>query len=1256
MATPQEQQIIETRKQFEEQQRQLEAAKQQEVQAKRVAFTSRQERTARETQRRAVTSSQQQISKQQQEFETQVARAGLGIAKPEVLEKQYQEATKVITSKISSRENSIKQKENYIKKLEQEKQEARNSSARKSINEDIKDYENEIKDLKAEVRGYKEGLGGDKSTVVKKYYSGQTSALAGYYSSKSSAKQQKTESRKKYSEQLEQTQSKLAQQGKTLVYDKGKWTGEYYNKGDLPSELRNTKITTSEIEQYKVKIESEQAQVEGTKTKVKVPSGWYTEEILNIHKDFANSNPSMTWEQIISNPDYQKQVQEIASRQESRTSMKEFAERRNLLGEGYGEDITVSKLTPIQSFELSEKAKKARSLKTPTFLEPIVYKTEQLAPYIFTAPTLFGPGPDVVSAKALYQSIPEEKRAAFYEKVKEDVSGGIGLAMDTLTFKGPRKAFVQTVKDVYGAVPENVRKKINLIVTRDINIPLTSITGAKISFKEFATSVKKTFTDEQERVIVLAKDLTDKAYGKSFSNLVYKKYEKQLTDGIITWEKAVDNTSKTKDWKNLEKDYQKYFDNQIKETKTGLSIAGEIAIPFIDIAPKTYGELGVASALIGTGAVITAPIVAAGFLASKPITNISNMLYSAYEPTTRVGRFAKASVFSAAITGLAPIVGVAYGAELGKGIVTKPTETTRGMLDFLTERPEELVGFAIGGGLVTRGLRYAELKARGFAGRAAKTKKIILEGYGEVTVLKVPKYGEVVWVKGAFAASEKIAIMKQVNKLLGSGKRIFVQVSPQGIPVKIFANRKGAGFEVTTISKPMRGLYEAPPATFLKKYGLETMAPSFYSELGGRERLLPDPVGFLEILTGKAKISKKRAFIQLRRTFGEIKLPKWIAEATDAILGKNKIPKGSLKTMKKYYNEFLKEKITFNGKDYIGKAKLNLVNQINLKGTGKGQALEYYAAMLQYQAKFKLQLPGGAEVLSGINPYGPEGQLVSGIGTRFFEKSIVDLRKGTQPSIGGKLLEFFTGTKRGEVVAMVDGKLVEIQPVRAFAGKVKIKGKGNVADILTSQLTETSASATTMTEGLIGEIVSGIRERRVGARKVSAPRPIFTLTELEVEPEVKRRELEETRVERYSLTEREVRETRREQVRVTKARPRKEPQRDRVRPEIRDFLIERRPKPRREREPIRRREPIRDREPPVRPRQQPPRRPPEIFRDMLYALPKKKKVKKKGKKKVVKKDRRYKALPTAFEAVLGIAPSARARKRIYTGFEALRFN
>jgi len=223
MPENQTQQVLETRKQIEEQQRQLEQAKREVTPEKRVAYTPRKQREELRVYRKGLTTTEQQIAKQQREFEIQVARAGLAVAKPEVLEQQYREATSKIQSKINLRERDIKDYENTIKELEQERREARDSKSKQRIKERIKDYENDIKELKAELRGYKEGLSGGKSAVVKKYYSGQTSAMADYYKDKESAKQRNKELRKQYEAQLEQAKQKTEQTykqyGLNPVYD-----------------------------------------------------------------------------------------------------------------------------------------------------------------------------------------------------------------------------------------------------------------------------------------------------------------------------------------------------------------------------------------------------------------------------------------------------------------------------------------------------------------------------------------------------------------------------------------------------------------------------------------------------------------------------------------------------------------------------------------------------------------------------------------------------------------------------------------------------------------------------------------------------------------------------------------------------------------------------------------------------------------------------------------------------------------------------
>lgn len=415
------------------------------------------------------------------------------------------------------------------------------------------------------------------------------------------------------------------------------------------------------------------------------------------------------------------------------------------------------------------------------------------------------------------------------------------------------------------------------------------------------------------------------------------------------------------------------------------------------------------------------------FAFSNVFTTPVNIAYErAYQPTTNVGKFLKAAATGVAITRV-PTLGEAYLADLTKALITKPKQVAKAAI----ESPAETLGFGVGAGLLGRGLNLAELQFRGI-----KVEKLNLPGYGEVFIQKIPKYKDVVWVKGTFAQSEKVGIMEQINRLRGRQERVFVQVSSQGIPTKVFSNTKNLGFEVTQVSNPMRGLYQAPPFKFLEGYkniiNTNYGALSFYAS-ATRRTILPNP---LELLRSSSRdvFSTQRPFEYIERTYKGIETPKWISEVANAMKEGKDIPKQHKALVDKLYKDFLNTPIEYKGKFYKGVEKANLLNYLNLRLRGSGTKLKVYSALLEYQNKNKVSLAGGAENLSGVVPFGPESQVVRALGTRFFAKSIKDLRKGVKPSLTGKVVELLTGTKRGQKVAMIEGQMVEIQPVRSFEG------------------------------------------------------------------------------------------------------------------------------------------------------------------------------------------------------------------------------
>jgi hypothetical protein len=594
------------------------------------------------------------------------------------------------------------------------------------------------------------------------------------------------------------------------------------------------------------------------------------------------------------------------------------------------------------------------------------------------------------------------------------------------------------------------------------------------------------------------------------------------------------------------------------------------------------------------------------FTLSSLITKPANVVYEKYtpQPKTNVGKFAKASITGLAIT-RSPLLAEAYLADITKALITKPGQVVKSAW----ENKAETAGFIVGGGLLGKGLNLAELQFRGI-----KVEKVNLPKYGEVIIQKIPKYKDIVWVKGAMAQTEKLAVMEQINRIKGNKERVFVQVSPKGIPSKVFSNTKNLGFETVEVSNPMRGLYQAPPMKFLEKYkdiiNTNYGAASYYAGGSGRRTILPNP---LDLLRSKVSdtFSTQRPAEYIERTYKEVNTPDWIKETSQSLEQGKGIPKKYQEIYNKLYKRFLETPSKFNGKDYIGLEKQKLVNNLNLKGKGNGVKLKVYAALLEYQNKNKVKLAGGAENLSQILPYGAESQIVRALGTRFFEKSIKDLRKGVKPSISRKIIELITGTKRGQKVAMIDGQMVEIYPVRSFdrtnLRRTKVKSEKFKQEDVSDKLVK----------DILGE------RRREGGRNITPPRPLLLRENIR---NIDRRTRPINRIDNL-LT----------------------PTRDRTREERPRTII--REVPRRPERPrtIIREVPRR----PERPRPNPPRRP-EPPKEIIRNLGRDEKpILKKGKN--IRKKTDYLTMPTIFEQLSGgVRKGERAKGRV-SGFEAMRF-
>jgi hypothetical protein len=823
-------------------------------------------------------------------------------------------------------------------------------------------------------------------------------------------------------------------------------------------------------------------------------------------------------------------------------------------------------------------------------------------------------------------------------------------------------------------------------------------------------------------------------YQSAYAELIYKKHKGAIDQaysisnvhGKRAWNYYWDLEQTTPEGSDIITRWDTALETKAHEISGGRLGTARIAQAALDVVPQTYGE-----AALGAGVLtLAAPRVALPIIFSKPITEAATTAYeSVGDPATREGRFAKAAAAGAAIEGWAPGIGVAYGAEIGKGLIFEPHETIRGSAEYIKERPEEVFGFAIGGGLIRKGATEIEAGIRNIEGRWKGVKRqfdieIVRDptfkkatGLDELKVLKHPRFGEIVWIEGKIAQSEKIAVMKQMDKLRGVKQRYFIQVGPEGIPTKMFSNRKGRGFEVREVEQSMRGLYEAPPSTFLEKaLGVqgEAGAYSFYAQLRGDRFRLPNPVDAVTaVLTGK-EFKRTRPMLNIRRTLKPHKVERWVVEVAEHFNEGKPLTKSAKLKLNEWYKKF-KERPheMLNGQVMKGEAKQAYVHRYNLQNKGKGKQLEAYMALLEYQFQTGKSLPGGPELLSGILPYGPESQILVAPGTRYFEKSAVDLRRARERTRVGRTVDWLTGTPRGEFFAEIPGAgLLEIQPQRAFPGrkptipelpkgKEVITKKGEIkrspAGILNSFLKKEPPSLTGgipfefeglrfssdykvprvkgVSKKVIEEARKGIQEAqrkvREAQRKVFANVP-ETIDLLETVPRRRVRgyaapprpftlgqRQAETFVEGLvgrpeRLTRRPTRPTRRPErydlfETPTRRRRREEDRRPRLRP---PRELQRRREEERARERARARERERREERRIIERQRRRRKPffdPFLIREKEKRPTKKKKVKKK------KKPRKYILRPTAFQLTEGVGmPTGEKAIQQITGFEVRR--
>lgn len=1182
-------QITETRQNFIKRAQEIEAAKKalRPTSGKRRAFTPRSERVAMSQYGRQIGEAEQSLATQQQEFERSVVLASPTLALPQYVEDAYQKTISEIQAKINK----------YNEKIQKYKDKLRKKNLSKKTEQRYEDYIDAYQD---KVRAYERGLRGSKGDVIQKWESGYTEELSDYEYDKSLAKApQKAQ---------EAEIKKLLKQGytPTLIesFDKGKPQSAsltFYNK-----EL-NKYTSMPNIPLAKGKDISNLPKYKDELTTITSP--------LNIGgQTFNFTTHEYLYEQPkggLTTPFFDLGVTKTQFEAQQELDRKKY----------YEENLPSPITTPVPQPEQNW----AQSITNDLFGEGWIGKTA----------TAIGTGVGWVKEKVKsselvgipiipgvfslsYGDLTKIKQS-LPQKTQNWIDNQFNMPVSTVSMKIPQEQSDGTI--VYVPYREVYPDKLT--------IPMS----------EAKKVLSQPFTDIKTTQLNAIKTELDKKYQDEVTARVYGAYKTDLEKGIITFEQAWKNYLETNDYKLLSQNYTKDFNVKLKETSTPMTKFADIGLAGFDVVPDTWGEFS-----LGAGLLAAAPAkVAVPIVFSKPIAATSSALYmSLPSPETGVGKFAKGSLFSAGIELFAPAVGIAYGAEIVKGLAVTPEETTKSFLTYSTENPEEMAGFLVGGRVLSSAARHLYAKV---SPRAVEV-KIVKTAYGEIPVQNIPKYGRVAWIKGALSASEKIAIAKQIFKITGQKVRIFVQVSPQGVPMQTFAMRKGAGFEIRQVSQPLRGWYENPPMELLRQYYAQVQTEagglSYYAGKGRREGILPDLRGVWDVLTGKAKFSRQRPFEYLRRTGTEVKLPKWIADATNAILNKKTIPKATMKIINKWYNKFMETKLEFNGKTYTGVAKLKLLQDYNLRGGGSGIKLKYYAAMMQYQLTTRIQLPSGAENLAGIMPYGPEHQLVSSIGTRFYEKPLSDLRTSKQlgwmESLTGKsTFEWVFGTKTGEAFALIDNRIIEIQPVRAFPGK--IPKTTTPADVMLTGMTGSNTlNLFSDVKGAVGGY-TGVTGSGSGSQPalpgVRYPRPIY----FEIIPEIPE----------FSLTTIQMQPPKRETAARTgyieplivypePPRPeRTEPVVPRTYdyPELTEFTYRPRPEPpRRPETPIRREDPVSN--------------------WLWMPEEEKKKKKKKGKKKKIMREPGYMPAPTGFEVAFG-TPIRQPRKTRYTGFEPLRF-
>ncbi len=264
--------------------------------------------------------------------------------------------------------------------------------------------------------------------------------------------------------------------------------------------------------------------------------------------------------------------------------------------------------------------------------------------------------------------------------------------------------------------------------------------------------------------------------------------------------------------------------------------------------------------------------------------------------------------------------------------------------------------------------------------------KTILKSGKEVYVLKGTKYGDLLMAEGAWSASEKIAMRAQLELAKDPGRYVYTTAVKKGY--KTLKTPEGKlFFEVESRKVPMRGQYTSPPSVIQIK-DMPMVLP-YYAEIGPTLE-----IPFTEWISRRMRgeripieFGKKRAGVYV---FGEkpTPLPGWIEQSARSFSEGRGLPSTARKTVNVWKERFLRKEYVdpTTGKPWTIEQKIKNIRRI-IEGRKKKKAtqaqIDYAMAVYEYSQSTGKPLPAGIEILSGLEPWGPELQTVYPLGTIF---------------------------------------------------------------------------------------------------------------------------------------------------------------------------------------------------------------------------------------------------------------------------------